>query len=382
MSPDTDAVLLVPNPSDAEQVLSALARQGLDGERVTTVASEDEFTVVTAAAVAAALGVPSMSVDTAIALRDKYVQKKLIVRAGLATARCHVIDALGELNAVPIQLPFVVKPLAGAAARDTHAVMDATTLRDLADGEDPAAPPSGPWLVESFTPGIELHLDGVVRDGELTALGVSRYLQNILSIRSGGLVGSVTLAPERHPSLYQTAHRHVEAALRALGHRDGIFHLEAFLDEDRLTFSECAGRSGGGMVREAMSEKFGVSLADEWARAVLRTAPGRPAATAPEAIGFVNLPAAAGTVESLPSEDDVRARPGVREVRLGVALGDVMPDVSSSSFAKAGVALVAGPDEQVAEERLRDLAAWFSRSVRVRSAMPAAAYAAPDPVSA
>ncbi|MGW1867654.1 ATP-grasp domain-containing protein [Streptomyces mauvecolor] len=376
-NPDTDTVLLVADPTDAEQVLSALARNGLGAQQLTTVASDGEFTITAAALVASALGLPGMNIDTAIALRDKFAQKALIARAGLATADCHVVDTLSGLEGIPMPLPFVVKPLAGAAARDTHAVHDPADLRALAESENPAAPPSGPWLVETFTHGAELHLDGIVRNGSLVALGVSRYLQRILSIRSGGLVGSVVLSPERHAALYADAHRHVETALRALGHHDGIFHLEAFLDEgmgesaaaeSRLTFSECGGRSGGGMIREAMTAKFRVSLADAWARATLGEPQKLPSEPTPESVGWVNLPAPAGTVETVPTETHIRARPGVLDVRLGIAVGDVMPDVSTSSFARAGVALVSGPDEETVERRLRDLAAWFSQSVSIRPA--------------
>jgi formate-dependent phosphoribosylglycinamide formyltransferase (GAR transformylase) len=68
-------------------------------------------------------------------------------------------------------------------------------------------------------------------------------------------VGTVLLEPSGHADLYAQAQDLVSRALAALGHTNGVFHLEAFRQGDRLVFSECAGRTSGGMVREKLQEK-------------------------------------------------------------------------------------------------------------------------------
>lgn len=315
-------------------------------------------------------GASGLPVNTSIALRDKFVQKELVRRAGLPVADCVCVDSTDDVTgALPVRMPFVVKPFAGAAAADTHVIRNAAD----ADRFRAVSPTAGPWLVEEFIDGAELHIDGVVRDGVLHALGVSRYLQNIIDIRGGGLVGSVTLDPCSHADLYRRVDELATAALRALGYRDGIFHLEAFQQPDRLVFSECGGRSGGGMVREAMVHKFGVDLGGAWADALI----GAPAAALPEpdprAFGWVNLPAPAGRIRALPGLPAVLARTGVVTARIDVAPGDTMPDVRETSFAKAGVALVSGPDDQVVAAALNELARWFFDAVEVADAvLPAA----------
>ncbi|WP_165845399.1 ATP-grasp domain-containing protein [Streptacidiphilus pinicola] len=372
VSPSVDETLLVADPAGIEQALSALTRAGHSASNVAAVASDDEFTVVTAATLAQLLGVRGMPVDAAIALRDKYVQKSVITRIGLPTARCALADTLEQIPLLPVAPPFVVKPVAGAATADTFPVLDEEARQALASPNATAPTRPGPWLVETFTQGRELHLDGVVRDGAVTGFGISRYLHNVLALREGKLVGSVGLAPERHRDLYAHARALTEQALAGLDLRDGVFHLEVFLHEGRLTFSECAGRTGGGLIREVMGAQFGTSLADGWARAVLGLSPAPVPAESRDCYGWVQLTAPPGRITAMPTAEELLALPGVVEVRLNVEVGQATPDTSASSFNKAGSVLACGPDEATVEERLRAAAAWARAAIQVSPAEPVA----------
>jgi hypothetical protein len=360
--------VVVPDAGDAEQVLVGLARARIPLDRFDVVGTTGEYPIVAAALLAVQGGAAGMPVATAIALRDKFVQKRLIRDAGLPVARARVVDFLSDLAGEQPAYPVVVKPLTGAGSKDTHAVAGPPELKPLA--ADDQRSPRGPWLVEEFIEGEELHIDGVVRHGTIRSFSVSRYVQNVLEIKAGGLVGSAVIDPDRRPDLYRKAEALISAALEALGHADGIFHAEAFEKDGGLVFSECGGRLGGGMIQETVLRRFGVNLCDEWARAALGLPPGQPAEPSGRQCGWIQLPAPGGVAQHVPTRSEVLQRPGCVEASITLTPGSETPDLSAASNMKAGRVVVAGATEEQVRERLLGLAAWFSDAVVVHAAEP------------
>lgn len=357
-------VVVVPDPERVDDVVGGLLRDGVDVRDFDRVCTEHEQAIVPTAVLAEAYGRPGLPVPTAVALRDKLVQKRLVRDAGVPVAGCRTAIGVDELAGQP--RPFVVKPFDGGGSRLTYAVTDDATLR-AAVGGIAASGESGPWLVEDFMPGTELHLDGVVRDGTVTFLSVSRYLDNVIHLHRGSATGSVVLHPQTHRELYARAHELTSASIEALGHTDGVFHLEAFDHEGTLSFSECAGRIAGGLLWEAVIAKFGVDLYDEWARAVLGLPGGGTTGRAltRDAFGWVHLSAPAGRVASIPTAEDLEARPGVVLAQVHFAPGDTIPDLSTASHLRAARVLLTGNDEQTVADGLREAVRWFPAQVRI-----------------
>jgi len=356
--------MVVPDTGDVEQVLAGLARARIPLDGFDTVCTITEYPMVAAALLAQHCKAAGMPVATAIALRDKFVQKRLIRDAGLPVADARVVNFLSELVDDQTAYPVVVKPINGAASRDTHLVPHREALEQLAADED--RPPRGPWLVEEFIRGEELHIDGVVRYGTIQMFAVSRYIQNLIDIKSGGLVGSVVIAPDESPDLYRRSEDLLSAALQALGHTDGIFHTEVFVTDNGLVFSECGGRLGGGMIRETVLRHSGVHLSDEWARAALALPPGRPLEPSAAHCGFVQLPVPVGVARHVPDQTEILAQPGCLEAVLKLTAGSPTPDLSVSVNTWAGRAVVGGASEEQVRARLLALATWFSDSVVVQ----------------
>jgi phosphoribosylaminoimidazole carboxylase (NCAIR synthetase) len=362
----TGRVVVVPDATRVDDVVAGLMRAGIDVAEFDVVSTEYEECIVPAAVVANAYGKAGFPVPAAVALRDKFVQKGLVRDAGLAVARCHTVVDIAELDLAATRAPFVVKPLAGAGTALTYGVRDQASL-DRARTAITESGKDGPWLVEEFVDGAELHVDGVVRDGAVTFLAVSRYLQNVIEIRHGALVGSVVVEPGTSPALYARAHALTSAALKAFGHADGVFHLEAFEQSDQLVFSECAGRIGGGMVWETTRAKFAVDLYDEWARAVL----GRPSGLEPDRAhdprphGWVQLPARPGRVVSAPGLEDLLRQPGVVAAQVSVTPGQIVPDSTAASHFRAARVVMTGETEAALSDDMRRFAGWFAGQVVV-----------------
>ncbi|MCG6495821.1 ATP-grasp domain-containing protein [Kitasatospora sp. A2-31] len=368
----TDAGIVVADQAgDVESVLFALGRAGLSPGGFDLVTSGQEYSLVAAAAIGAIGGVRSLPVAVAIALRDKFVQKERVRAAGVATARCEAFDDPSGVEQAALRVggfPVVVKPLAGAGARNTARLASPEAARAWA-----ASAAVGPWLVEEFVPGAELHLDGVVRDGRIRLLGASRYLRNVIDVHSGALVGSVSLTAAEQPELYARAHALVERVLAALGHADGVFHIEVFEQPDgSLVFGECGGRVGGGRIDEVTRRAFGGDLHRHWAAATLGAPAPEVARTAGGSFGWAFLTAPAGLVRSVPSPDELRTRPGVVDATVKLLPGELSrPAVKS--FDRAGDVVVTGADSAEVAARLTACAEWFASAVTVAAdAGPAA----------
>ncbi|MFI9318402.1 ATP-grasp domain-containing protein [Kitasatospora aureofaciens] len=346
--------------TDTEDALGALAELGLKPSDFAVICTEDEFAVVAAAVLRSLSGAQEAAVPTALALRDKAYQKQRARAAGVPVAdwvRCPDLDAVREC---PIEPPFVVKPPSGAGSQHTWIVREPADL-------DVAEPRSGPWLVERFVPGEELHVDGVVREGRVLLVSVSRYLHNVIEVHDGRLVASATL-DDTDSALAAEVAALTGRVLAALDYRDGVYHLEAFHDDGRLTFGECAGRIGGGLIHETVLAKYGIDLYDEWAAAAL----GRPSPAAArevralkDSFGWVNLPARPGRLRILPGREEIEARPGVVEGQVWAKPGDTIGDHRLGSHLLVAKALVRAPSEAVTREQLAAVAEWFGRTVEV-----------------
>ncbi len=293
------------------------------------------------------------------------VQKACARRAGLRVADTLAVDTIEQVLALD-EFPRVLKPMAGAGSRNVY------VLRSRADAERAvkriaASGRLGPWLVESFVTGAEHAIDGVVRDQRIRHLGVLRYQANLIDMQAGALMAGIVQDPVRDPGLYRAAHALAEPVLRALGHRDGVFHMEGFLDDDGFVFSECAGRIGGGLGDLVTLTKFGVDLHEEWARAAL----GRPARLAVRrddaayAHGWLSLPG--GRLVFAPSQARIAQRPGVVVAEVKLAPGDPVVDPRTSSDAGLGTAMVRGDTEDAAERHFADLVAWVQKESSVTS---------------
>ena len=364
-SPYPDRVVAVADCTSAEAVAAGLARVGLDPAGFDAVSPANELELVAASLLGAAIGAPGLPYPAALAVRDKYVQKTLVRAAGVPVTECRVLESFeGGVLAPFGDAPVVIKPLAGAGAANTFLVSGEEELAALPI----AAGSPGLWLAERFVDGPELHLDGVIRQGELLDVAVSRYLHNVIRIKAGQETGSVGLRPDRFPELYVAAGDLIRRVARALSYPDGVFHAEAFLQPDgSLIFSELGGRVGGGGISVVWRDVRGVDIHEEWARCVLglpSAVPSEPRRTAGTS-GWINLRGRPGRVLAAPKVAELERQPGVIYGEVKATAGKVTPEITGSSSTRAGRAVVVGPDEDVVEARLRAVSAWLHAHIKV-----------------
>ena len=351
-----------------ELILSALAREGkLSFE---SVISPFETTLVSSSFLGGVVSKPFIDPMVAIAFRDKYYQKKLL-RGTVAVAQSWHIDDVAKMNtSEDYPYPIIFKPVAGAGTAHTYKVHDQGELEKIAAKhvEDTSLPQS--MVIEEFIEGEEWHVDGWMSKGELQLFAISKYGAPLINIQKGALVQSITLRPEAHKDLYSRLDAFLSKALKTLGLKDGVFHLELFYNEetDEITFSECGARIGGGMIAQKFKHMFNIDIVEVLIKLSIgeKVTVDQTAGTT-EYTGWVYLPSISPDVKELPSIPSMKEQPGVVEVHYNWKPGQKMPDTRLSTVQRTGMVLVSGESEQQVNVRMKNIVQYF---VSMTSAVP------------
>jgi biotin carboxylase len=308
----------------------------------------DDGSILVAAAAAERLGLPH-NPPAAVALsRDKAAARAAFSAAGLptpafashpATAGPAALAAI----AVGTRYPCVVKPVGRSASQGVirangpaelvaafrrvaailgcdepaSAATGAPGAIGVADGAD------GPRiLVEDFIPGVEVAVEGLLREGKLEILAVfdkpdpldGPYFEETLYV-----------TPSRLPVAQR---RLVEAtaarAAKALGLREGPIHAEVRLNDEGAWVLEVAARSIGGLCARTLRFGAGVSLEE----LILRHAAGMPAPPhrrSGRASGVLMLPIrGAGRLREVRGQAAAQAVPGIEGLSITVPRGETL----------------------------------------------------------
>jgi len=361
---DCGEIIHVRDISDAGRLLPALARAGLADEKFTHVHTDHEFAIVPAALLARHFGSAGMPVHTAMLSRDKWLQKQAVARSDVRVP-WHVLlpDDPVVRNRLLDEIPYpaLLKPISSASGRNTGPVSDSADVRRALAAVRPEALDTEAFLLEEIIEGTELHADGLIREGRVEFVSVSRYRAHVLEARKSAAVSSTVLDPRRHGPLYDRVREVAERSMAAMRLADSAFHLEVFQSDGGLIFSECGARTGGSLITEMVEAKFGVQLR----RHALAMAFDQPVDVHPRlderTFTWSYLPAPAGQVRAVPTHGELYRLPGV--VRAETVT--VIPPEPADKPRRLGLALVEGADEQDAERRMDAVVAWFRDHVKV-----------------
>jgi biotin carboxylase len=360
----------VEDQTSPEQILAALHRAGLAEGGFDAVYTTIEWALVTTALLARHFGCPTIDPFTAAGFRDKFLQKSLVAAAGIDTARCTVIEDVYDVSDLD-ELPYeraVLKPVAGAGTALTSVVTSIEDLRRRSREYRDEGIPQRTFVLEEFVPGEEWIVDGVLFGGELLFACVAAYGAPCLATVENDLVLSMRrFDPEQDAAAYEAAVPVAAAALRALGLRDGVFHMELFRDPEtgRLSFGECAARRGGALIHEEVQAKFNVHLGECAVLCALGRRPELDVKIRPGVVSGGFLAARAGVMLSHPTPSELRERPGVEFARIEWPYGTVFGEGISTATDRIGMVLVVADTVEEADARLAEVRAWFDRGLVV-----------------
>ena len=191
--------------------------------------------------------------------------------AALPVARHALLTSRAEATACAraVGFPMVLKPPAGMGAKATFRVRGEGELFGALEGMRASA--GAPVLAEELLVGEEGSFDTVTIGGAPRVASISHYLPTPLTVLENPWIQWCCVLPRdvRGPA-YDAVRAVGVAAIRALGLRDGITHMEWFRRPDgSVVIGEIAQRPPGANITRMIGLAYDVDPYRAWARAVI-----------------------------------------------------------------------------------------------------------------
>jgi biotin carboxylase len=272
-----------------------------------------------------------------------------------------------------VSFPCVLKPTFLAASRGVIRVDEAGAFAEAWKrilsilSEPDVARRGGSWareiLVEEFVPGVEVALEGLLRDGRLSALAL---FDKPDPLDGPFFEETIYVTPSRLALATQRAVTTIAAnGALALGLRHGPIHAELRVGSAGPRVIEIAGRSIGGLCSRTLRFGTGMSLEE----LILKDALGIDVARDKRerhAAGGLMLPLPrAGVLEEVRGLADARAVHGIEEVTISAHIGQrLVPLPEGSRYLGFVFARAEAPEQ--AEAALREAHRRLDFRIRVR----------------
>ena len=313
---------------------SRQAIAALHAERpLTAIVGPDDETTLLAATAAADLGLAGNPPAAVVAARDKLQMRRQLAAAGIRGPEFWsvAIEDVQQL-AGDVSYPCVVKPTFLSASRGVIRVdspdellIAAARIGKLLDEPDvrQRAPAEvSQLLIESYLPGVEAAVEGLLVDGALQVLAIfdkpdrleGPFFEETLYITPSRLA-----EPDQRAAIDAT-----ESAVAALGLSHGPIHAEVRVHQSRATLLEVAPRSIGGRCGRVLRFAADTSLEELVLRAALGHGVDKLVRQC-SAAGAMMIPIPrGGTLRRVEGLAAARSVEGVDEVTISILTGQAV----------------------------------------------------------
>lgn len=235
----------------------------------------DESLVVPTAVARAALGLPGLSVRTALLCRDKPAMKEALRAAGLPCAESTAASSLAELEAFAerVGYPLALKPRAGLGGIGARRVeghgdlLAAARALGVDEGRSAAA--------EEWIEGHEGFFDTVTVGGQVVHEFIAHYYPPVLPALADRRVSPQIAATNRvEVDSYAELRQVGRKVIAALGIDTAATHMEWFFGPKGLKVSEIGARPAGERIWDLYCIGNDLDLWREWAMAIVHGRPG------------------------------------------------------------------------------------------------------------
>jgi biotin carboxylase len=296
----------------------------------------DDDTTLVAAMASEKLRLAGNSPVSVEAAQNKYQMRTLLAEAGEPSPEFRLVSTNDdpERAAAKSTYPCVLKPVFLAASRG---VIRADNPEEFARSferirtilADPAVHVrGGEWadriLVESFIPGVEVALEGLLENGRLKVLAL---FDKPDPLDGPYFEETIYLTPSRQPRSKQLeVAGAVERAAQALGLSEGPVHAELRLNDEGTWLVEIAARSIGGLCSTVLEFGTGLSLEDLiLRRAIGADLPRVPDPLHPSGVMMIPIPKR-GTLNVVWGREDAERVEGIDGIEISIPVGhEVVP---------------------------------------------------------
>ncbi len=316
----------------------------------------DDAGAVLAAKASKALGLPHNNIAAAEAARDKHKMRQMLAAAGVNSPQFirfsleEATENVVEQVESRIGFPCVVKPLHLNGSRGVMRANDAAELAAAVRRLRPMLPADGHFLVETYLPGVEVALEGVLENGRLHPLAI---FDKPDPLEGPFFEETIYVTPSRLPEETQAQIVATAAAgAAALGLQLGSVHAELRVNEAGAWIVEVNGRSIGGLCSQTLRFDMGMSLEE----LILRQTTGLPVShlqREQQASGVMMIPIPhGGILRGVKGVEAARAVPGIDEVTITAPLNNrLVPLPEGESY--LGFIFATGENPAEVEQSLR-----------------------------
>jgi hypothetical protein len=348
---------------DPEDVAETIARQAAQSPIDAVLALGDHPTRA-AAHVVARLGLSGNPIEAVENCSTKLRQRQALRAAGLPVPDFFAFPLDESVEAVlpRVRFPCVVKPLVLAASQGVIRANDAAEFAEAvrrirALVESPPLQAShrtdlDRLLVESYIPGREVAVEGLLTSGRLRVLAI---FDKPDPLEGPFFEETIYVTPSRLPLELQNAIRDTAGrSVAALGLTEGPLHAEFRIHDGRAWPLELQPRPIGGLCARAL--RFGpdrIGLEELVVRHALRL-PGVEQEREPESSGVMMIPVPkSGIFERMEGREEALAVPAITEIEITAREHDpVLAWPEGSSY--LGFIFARAADPALVEGALRD----------------------------
>ena len=309
--------------------------------RLDAIVPVDDYTTEIAARACKVLGLPHNSPEAAIAARNKYRMREMLSAAGVWCPYFARFDLSVPVEELALEQPYpcVLKPVLLSGSRGViradspdgfiGAFRRIGRILESASDRPPSLDPDARRImVESYMPGQEVALEGLLNGGRLRVLSLFDKPE---PLEGPYFEETIYVTPSRLPDETQkVVSDAVQRASTAVGLTEGPVHAELRVHHGEARIIEIAGRSIGGLCSRVLEYGLGLSLEELILRHALgqdvdgvgRTAQGRGGAGA---AGVMMLPVPEGGMfQGFDGVGEAKQVPGVEDVVITAKEGDML----------------------------------------------------------
>ncbi len=311
----------------------------------------------TVAAVAADLGLPGISEESARLSSDKFDMKLKFRRDGVPVPWFSLVESAARLCEIVVSrgFPLVIKPVDSRGARGVLRLTEAVDLNwayEFSAGQSP----SGRVMVEEFLEGPQISTESIVLEGAAYTPGLAdrnyefldRFAPHI--IENGGDLPTQSSAEEQ-----QAMRDLIQQAAASMGVCNGVVKGDVVFHEGKPFIIELATRLSGGYF---CTHEIPLSTGVDFVGCAIRLALGeqvRADELVPRFERYISqryLFPNPGRVVGITGAQRASEQPGVVFCQVRLKVGDIVGPVNSHP-ARAGLVMATGESRREAMERTR-----------------------------
>lgn len=333
-------------------------------KKFSNIISSAEADVLRSARLRKLFNISGQDLKSALLFRDKAIMKAFVSEHGIKVPRfkriTSTIDLLEFIDEVGYDI--IVKPNLGAGSANTIVIKNDAELESfLAEGIIDSSYGTPDIIAESFVKGNMYHVNGIVINDNILINQPFAYINTCVEFQKGIHLGSYTLE-ESNPltSRLKELNQKVLQILPSPTHF--AFHAEYFHDEnDQLIFCEIACRPGGGVIKDAVFEKYNVNIVTEWMKSEIQNRYQLPNISHFSDIiaGFLIIPPCKGLLKFIPQETPFD---WVEQYRITAKINSEYKNNVRTSGEIISFLTICDSERQVID-RIKTLSSWVNENV-------------------